>query len=387
MVALATRVGLAEMALVGILTLLACQRAGQESYDAGQEEGGGPEDAADGQAGADDGEAPAPDGDSTPDAPPPRTCLGPGEDPGRQSVCSAETFPSGGRTRGAIVCRPEPLPAGPLPLVLAFHGGGGNAARWQASIPWHETAARHGFVAVFMQGCREALTDCSAAQGSYLWNVGKAGEPSAIDDQRYTLDLLAHLETALGLEIDPGCRFATGHSLGGIFTYSLMCDRPELLTAIGPISAPPTDQTCTPHAGTSIHHLHGALDENVPFHTGCCSAAQQTAGDPEYQPACAALPRCFNPSNWWPPVRSGDHPFAQVTGLDALAFQGLGCRGEPEVLSQTGGVTCLTYPGCAPDRAAEFCLLDGVDHNLAALNTVLDVRAHLWARFAAHPAR
>jgi len=338
--------------------------------------------------GSDEGQDATGDGDAgTGEEEAPRTCRGPGEEPARVPACTYEVFASGGRTRAAIVCRPEPLPPGPLPVVLGFHGGGGNATRWQESIPLHLSGARFGFVTAFMQGCRDNLQDCSPAQGSYLWNVGKAAEPGEIDDQAYTLDLLAHLETALGLEIDPGCRFATGHSLGGIFSYSLLCDQPGLLTAIGPISAPPTDATCSPHAGTSIFHLHGQLDENVPFHTGCCSAAQQAVGDAEYLPECAALPRCFNPSNWWPPVRTGVHPFTTVTGLDALATSGLGCAGEPEVISQTPEVTCRAYPGCVTDRTAEFCLVEGVDHNLAALDAAHDVRAHLLPRFAAHPAR
>lgn len=313
---------------------------------------------------------------------PGKSCSGPGEDTTRSSKCSADTFSLGGRKRGMIVCRPDPLPAGALPVVLAFHGGGGNATQWKNSNPWHETAARHGFVVVFMQGCKDALTDCSKVSGSYLWTVGKKDDGKTIDDQAYVLEALKRLEQVHQLSLDKGCRFATGHSLGGIFSYSLLCDRPDLFNAVGPISATPTDATCTPHGGTSIFHIHGKLDANVPFDTGCCSMAQQTKGAAAYLAACDTLPRCFNPTNWWPPARTGKHPFGDVTGLDALATQGLGCGGAWKVIKTEGKTTCSAYPGCAGGRAAEVCLVEGVKHSLQDLNQAFDTRAYLWGRFA-----
>lgn len=316
-----------------------------------------------------------------------RSCSGPGEDPDRSASCSTDTFDHGGRKRAAIVCRPEPLPEGPLPLVLAFHGGGGNATLWKDRLPWHETGARHGFITVFMQGCKDSLSDCSSVQGSFLWNVDKPGDPRTVDDQAYTLAVLDRLEQVHGLTIDPGCRFATGHSLGGIFSYSLLCDQPTLLNAIGPVSAPPSDGTCTPHGGTSIFHAHGSQDANVPFDSGCCSLAQKTPGNPKYLPGCTSLPRCFNPTNWWPPVRTGKHPYADVTGLDALAVEGLGCDGSWEVVLQTDTTTCNAFVGCPEGREAEVCLVDGVDHSLASLDEAFDLREYLWPRFAGQTPR
>ncbi len=89
-------------------------------------------------------------------------------------------------------------------MVLAFHGGGGNATQWKNSNPWHETAARHGFVVVFMQGCKDSLTDCSKVSGSYLWTVGKKDDGKTIDDQAYVLEALKRLEYSRLVSIRQG---------------------------------------------------------------------------------------------------------------------------------------------------------------------------------------
>jgi pimeloyl-ACP methyl ester carboxylesterase len=297
-------------------------------------------------------------------------------------LCASSSFDWQGIPRAYIVCTPDPLPAGRLPVVLAFHGGSGNAAQWRQRTHWDEHGAANGYVTVFLQGCKLEYDDCSVPDKNYEWNVGKVGGDSTLDDQGYVREVLKRLETIHGLAIDAQRVFAVGHSLGGIFTYSLACDNPALLRAIGPISAPPSDATCTPHGGTSIHHVHGTADENVPFDTGCCSAAQKLQGGNEYLPACAALPTCYNPKNWWPPVRSGVHPFMTVTGLDAMATEGLGCRNEWEMLYQEGVTTCWRYRDCPSGTSADVCLVSGIDHKLSDLLDTFDIRGWLWQRFA-----
>ncbi len=296
--------------------------------------------------------------------------------------CETVSFMHDGVNRAYILCTPNPVPAGALPVVLGFHGGGGNAASWQRVLPWHETGAREGFVVVFMQGCQPGAVDCTGATGSYGWNVGKPGETTMVDDQGFTLAVLGRLTTVHALSIDRARVFATGHSLGGIFTYTLRCDRPDVFAAIGPISATPSDATCILAWNTSIYHVHGTGDMNVPFDTGCCSRAQQTMGDPEYLAGCAALPRCFNPTNWWPPARTGMHPFADFIGIEEIARDGLGCATTRTPIA--GLPACEQYGGCRAGTHVEECHVRGADHALAGINMLFDVRAYLWGRFRMH---
>lgn len=297
--------------------------------------------------------------------------------------CTTEVFTHDKVKRTYILCHPDPLPKTALPVVLGFHGGGGNAAQWQKVLRWENHAAQNGYVFIYMQGCREGSADCSGVTGSHLWNVGKKGETTNVDDKGYALAVLKRLTDIHKLSIAARRIYATGHSLGGIFSYSLYCDLPNVFAAIGPISAPPSDATCQPHGNTSIFHIHGLKDVNVPFDTGCCSLLQQTRLSKQYIKACENLPRCFNPSNWWPPVRSGQHPFNNQEGLDAMATKGLGCSTTLTTPIQTKVITCKTYSSCKNNKVAQFCTLPAVDHSLRDLHTAIGIPAFLWKRFAA----
>jgi poly(3-hydroxybutyrate) depolymerase len=316
-----------------------------------------------------------------------RTCVGPVEDPTRSSVCTQESFTFDGRKRAYILCVPDPIPPGPLPLVLAFHGGGGNAGAWYQATEWRNLVGPSGYVVVYPQGCQEEKTDCTAQAGSFSWNIGKLDDPREVDDQGFVIEVVARLVSVHGLTIDDGCRFGTGHSLGGMFLYSLTCDHPELFTAIGPISAPPTDATCEPFGDTSVYHVHGTKDDVVPFDTGCCSQIQKTQGDPAYLPGCDGLPVCQQPSTWWPPVRSGEHPFTAVTGLDDMATAGLGCKNEWAVSEESGATTCHAYQDCRQGLAAEVCLIEGVGHNLKDISAAFAFADFHHARFRGARAR
>ncbi len=316
-----------------------------------------------------------------------RTCVGPDEDPTRASVCTQESFTFEGRKRAYILCVPDPIPPGPLPLVVAFHGGGGNAGAWYQATEWRNLVGPSGYVVVYPQGCQEQKADCTAQAGSFSWNIGKIDDPREVDDQGFVIEVVARLDGVHGLTIDDGCRFGTGHSLGGMFLYSLTCDHPELFAAIGPISAPPTDATCEPFPETAIHHVHGTTDDVVPFDTGCCSQAQKTEGDPAYLTGCDGLPVCQQPLTWWPPVRSGEHPFTTVAGLDDIATAGLGCRNEWAVSEDSGATTCHAYQGCRQGLAAEVCLIEGAGHNLKDIAEAFGFEEFHHARFRGARAR
>ncbi len=296
------------------------------------------------------------------------------------SSCTQEVFTWDGAKRLYILCVPKPLPSGAMPVVFGFHGGGGSAANWYKTMPLYQVGAKEGFVMVYMQGCRDGQSDCSVA-GKYLWNVGKKDSLSSVDDQGYVKEVLQRLTTVHKLSIDPKRRFATGHSLGGIFSYSMWCDQPTLFAAIGPLSAPPSDATCKTQSNTSIFHVHGLKDANVPFAGGCCSLAQKTKASRSYLAGCDALPQCFNPTNWWPPVRSGQHPYTQLVGLDEMATQGLGCSTTFEETYNQGAVRCYAYKSCKNNKSAEACLLIGVDHSLNNMNAVLNLSNWLWSKF------
>jgi len=94
----------------------------------------------------------------------------------------------------------------PLPVVLAFHGGGGNAAGFKAYAGLDALADREGFVVVYPDGSgrlgRRLLT----------WNAGGCcGYAAAqnVDDVGFALAVLR--DVARNVSIDPARVYSTGH--------------------------------------------------------------------------------------------------------------------------------------------------------------------------------
>ena len=294
--------------------------------------------------------------------------------------CDRIAFDWEGRKRLYILCTPSPLPAAAMPVIFGFHGGGGNAGSWLNAMPLHQLGAKEGFASVFMQGCADVLKDCSTP-GKYFWNIGKKGLVQKVNDQSFVKEVLRRLTVVHKLKIDTRRLFATGHSMGGMFSYSLWCDQPGLFAAIGPLSGPPTDATCKVQSHASIFHAHGAKDLNVPFARGCCSRVQKTRGHAAYLSGCATLPLCNNPINWWPPVRTGKHPYGDVVGLDEMASEGLGCENKLQEIYRKGSVLCYAYQNCKQGKRVEACLLLGVDHSLRNMNRAFYLPDWLWLKF------
>lgn len=340
---------------------------GTDRDGGGEQHGGGEQDAA---------AADAPVSDAGPDS---RDAGTPDASGMAVARCTEHRFIHDGVPRGYILCQPEPVPARPMPVLLGFHGGGGRARNWRRSVPLENEVAASGFVVVYVQGCRAGLDDCADPLGTYVWNVDKPGSASTVDDDGYTVATVNRLEAVHGLSIDRTRVYAAGHSMGGILIYSLLCDRPNLFRAVVPISSPPSDGSCQPEGQASIHHVHGARDPNVPYATGCCSRLQKTIGQASYLAECEALPECANPLNWWPPVRSGKHPFAAVAGLDAIAEIVTSCRPEP--LTPGDRRECGLGSGCSSGQTLEVCLLPGVGHGLAGISDSLDLPRFLIDRF------
>ena len=128
-----------------------------------------------------------------------------------------------GVTREAIVYAPAASSTGEsLPLVLSFHGFGDNAQNFQRTNlheAWPEA------VVVYFQG----LTRRRGLRG---WQVA-----SGDGDRDLKLVDVALASLRETHNIDDDRIYATGFSNGGMFTYLLWAERPDVFAAYAPVAA------------------------------------------------------------------------------------------------------------------------------------------------------
>ena len=166
-----------------------------------------------------------------------------------------------GEIREAIVYAP-PASRGDekVPLVLAFHGRGDNMQNYQSTnihLAWPDA------VVVYFQGLRTRgrLTG---------WQV--ASDDGVNRDLRLVDVALASLRTTY--TIDDDRIYATGFSNGGMFTYLLWAERPEVFAAYAPVAGR-LRSSVQPQHPKPLFHVAGEGDQLVRFSDQ--AAAIQTA--------------------------------------------------------------------------------------------------------------
>lgn len=130
---------------------------------------------------------------------------------------------SGGATRGYTLATPRELTAGKrYPLVLAFHGDGGDGAWLQRG--WGYEAATEGEAIV-------VYPDSLAGGWSLEYRAtSTTGASLPNRDVTFVADLIAELGKTL--PVDTSRTLAAGWSNGAFFAHVLACRRPDLVRAV-----------------------------------------------------------------------------------------------------------------------------------------------------------
>lgn len=153
-------------------------------------------------------------------------------------------------------------PATPMPVVLAFHGGGANADNMVVFSGLNEKADQAGFIVVYPAGS-------GRLQRMLTFNAGNCcghAAASNIDDVAFTRALLADL--AKVANVDPRRVFATGMSNGAMMSYRVASELSDRIAAIAPVSGPMGTKECRPNRPVPVMHFHGDGDEFAPFGGG-----------------------------------------------------------------------------------------------------------------------
>ncbi|WP_327139586.1 extracellular catalytic domain type 1 short-chain-length polyhydroxyalkanoate depolymerase [Nocardia sp. NBC_01327] len=181
--------------------------------------------------------------------------------PARASGDTTMTVESEGMSRQYVIHRPAHAPAGPLPAVLIFHGGGGTPESMVTATHFDTLADAQGFLAVYPAGADRSWNDGRGADTK----AGAAGH----DDIAFVSTLIDHLVANDG--VDAARVYATGISNGGMLTEDLGCRLAGKLAAIAPVSGPlpaADESDCTPAYPLPVLEIHGTADPIVSYTGG-----------------------------------------------------------------------------------------------------------------------
>jgi polyhydroxybutyrate depolymerase len=165
----------------------------------------------------------------------------------------ALTLESSGLQRRALLhVPPAARPGRRLPLVIAFHGAGGNGPGFERESRLSRRADRSGFDVVYPD-----------AFGSRpFWNMS-GHVPGKPDDVAFTRDLITRVEGAAC--VDDRRVYATGVSNGGGMAARVGCELSSRIAAIAPVAGGYSLlDACRPQHRVSVLELHGTADKVVP---------------------------------------------------------------------------------------------------------------------------
>ncbi len=257
----------------------------------------------------------------------------------------------------------------PPPLVLLFHGAGGDGAIALRKDGWADKADAEGFLVVAPTGLpvRPRL-EASPLNNPRVWNSGQLnprGPRAAIDDVAYTRQLLDELKEKV--PYDPQRVFLAGHSNGGSMALKLAAQLSERFVAVGTVAGLVAVENPQPKRPLPALYILGTQDPLMPLEGGEVKLPWTTRQNP--------------------PVRDGLEKWAAS----------LGCETKPQTVSDKDAVQTVVYPSKQPNGPTLTVLyLEGHGHqwpgakivrrNSAGgpVNTRLDATDMLWKFFQSH---
>jgi len=241
----------------------------------------------------------------------------------------------------------------PVPLVLNFHGTGGNPSWQLAYSDFKKLAEEEGFITVSPSGQYLNL-------GRNSWNT--VNDPDGVDDVQLVRDIIDDLKKRLA--IDPKRIFATGMSGGARMTSRLACEFDDTLAAVAPVAGIQYPADCRAARAVPIITFHGEED----------------------------LVNTY--------VHSSRSPAYWTTGVEASLsgwVQRNGCAQNPEIEQISEEVSKLAWENCRDDTEIVFYRIKDGGHTWPGSSTILtqpwagktneDIVASrlIWQFFEAHP--
>lgn len=156
-------------------------------------------------------------------------------------------FQVGGLTRKALVYVPSGIDH--PPLLISLHGRGIGASWNQGQMMKFEPIAdREKFIVVYPE-----------ADQDLQWDLG------GTHDIDFMLTIIDEMSKQHDIDLDRV--YASGFSMGGMFSYTLACKIPDKIAAIAPGDGYPLggEFGCVTTRSVPIFHMHGTADDFVKY--------------------------------------------------------------------------------------------------------------------------
>jgi len=161
------------------------------------------------------------------------------------------------------------------PLVIALHGGGGSADRFEKDVSEGTITA-----AVESRGVVLVTPDGKDKR----WNDGRPeifGNDPMYDDVGFISSLIDSM--IQNYNIDPSRVYVTGISNGGLMSFRLAMDLSNKIAAVAPVTAQVATEieSLVPENPISMMLINGVDDPLVPYDGGCINivVTNQCSGD------------------------------------------------------------------------------------------------------------
>jgi polyhydroxybutyrate depolymerase len=171
----------------------------------------------------------------------------------------------GGLNRTYTAYLPQGYRAGsPMPILLAFHGAGGDGASMRG-LGLESWADRVGFIVVY--------PDAVGGDARHTWALGcfqcTWADVQGIDDYGFVRALLATLGQKYS--VNHSRVLVTGVSLGGSLAFDFACRSGGLVAGAAVVASLPSPDElsgCTAGPSTTVLIMNGDHDPNIPWDGG-----------------------------------------------------------------------------------------------------------------------
>ena len=231
--------------------------------------------------------------------------------------------------------------AGPYPVVMAYHGGGGTAEGMADMTRLNDTADKYGFIAVYPEG--------TAPEGKNrfrTWNAGTCcgtAMEKKVDDVAYSSAIMDEVRDQF--RADPKRIYLTGHSNGAMMVYRLACALSERVAAVAPNAGQNVFHACPDARPMPVMHIHGTADKCALYGGGTCGG-------------------CFSDF-----LGGGDEDGESWDCLDVRESmwrraRDYGCTRKTEITDKRRNMTCERWAGCTVyEGEVTLCTVAGGGHN------------------------